>query len=217
MRNEIDYSLYLVTDRGLAGERALSQILRAAIRGGVSIVQYREKNTTFRQMLAEAGELYSICRAHHIPFIINDRVDLMLAVDADGVHVGQEDVPAIMARKLIGPNKILGVSVENVAQVQTALEEGADYVGASPVFTTPTKPDAPPALGLLGLQAVASACPLPVVAIGGINHTNASAVLNVGAAGLAVVSAIVAAPDVENATRGLRQVINLSRQKSGPG
>ncbi len=215
MKKKIDYSLYLVTDRGLAGERPLSQILAAAIRGGVSIVQYREKNASFRQMLAEARELRAICHMHHVPFIVNDRVDLALAVDADGVHVGQEDMPAALARKLIGPGKILGVSAENVDQAREALEEGADYVGASPVFSTPTKPDAPPPLGLQGLEEITRACPLPVVAIGGINSANAVDVLHAGAAGLAVVSAIVAAEDAERAARGLRQAIDRSRHPLG--
>ena len=116
-------------------------------------MQYREKSASTRQMIEEARNLCDLCRAHRIPFIVNDRVDVALAVDADGVHVGQDDLPAALARQWIGPDKILGVSVENVDQVHLAVAGGADYVGASPIFSTPTKPDAPPPMGLQGLEA----------------------------------------------------------------
>jgi thiamine-phosphate diphosphorylase len=146
-----------------------------------------------------------------VPFIVNDRLDVALAVGADGVHVGQDDMPAAVARKLIGPGKILGVSVENVAQAQAALADGADYVGASPIFATPTKTDAPPPMGIEGLQELARGCTLPIVAIGGLNAANAAAVLRAGAAGLAVVSAIVSAEDVERAARELKGIITDTR------
>lgn len=204
----VDFSLYLVTDRELAGGRPLSQIVEAAIHGGVTAVQYREKGGSIRQMIAEALELRDLCRIHRVPFIINDRVDLALAVDADGLHVGQDDMPALLARKLIGPGKILGVSVENIREARTAMAEGADYVGASPIFSTPTKPDAPQPLGIQGLQEIARVCTLPIVAIGGLNISNTAEILRAGAAGIAVVSAIVAADDVERAARDLKQVID---------
>lgn len=211
-KGSVDYSLYLVTDRDLAGGRPLYQIVETAIRGGVTAVQYREKSTPIRRMIEEALELRDLCRIHRIPFIINDRVDLALALDADGLHVGQDDIPAPLARKLIGPGKILGVSVDNITQVHAAMAEGADYVGASPIFATPTKPDAPQPLGIQGLQEIALVCTLPIVAIGGINRSNAAGILRAGAAGLAVVSAIVAADDVERAARELRQVIESTRR-----
>ena len=207
----IDYSLYLVTDAGLSTGRSHRQIVEAAVRGGVTVVQYREKNASTRRMIEEALELCQLCRTFGVPFIVNDRLDVALAVDADGLHVGQDDMPAALARKLIGPGKLLGVSVENDAQLFTALDDGADYVGASPIFATPTKPDAPQPMGLQGLQELARHASIPIVAIGGINASNAAEVLRSGASGLAVVSAIVAAEDVEGAARGLRQIIDEER------
>jgi thiamine-phosphate pyrophosphorylase len=207
----IDYSLYLVTDTELARGRSLRQIVAAAIYGGVTMVQYREKNASTRRMIEEALELCQLCCSYNVPFIVNDRLDVALAVGADGVHVGQDDMPAAVARKLIGPGKILGVSVENVAQAQAALADGADYVGASPIFATPTKTDAPPPMGIEGLQELARGCTLPIVAIGGLNAANAAAVLRAGAAGLAVVSAIVSAEDVERAARELKGIITDTR------
>lgn len=213
----MDYSLYLVTDAELSRGRTQREIVTAAIRGGVTVVQYREKNTGTRRMIAEAQELCELCRLHSIPFIVNDRVDVALAVDADGVHVGQEDMPAVLARKLIGPGKILGVSVENLAQLEEALAAEADYVGASPIFATPTKPDAPAPIGLQGLRELARASSIPVVAIGGMNASNAAEILSAGAAGVAVVSAIVGAEDVERAAAELRQAIGRGRAQREAG
>jgi thiamine-phosphate pyrophosphorylase len=212
--NPVDYSLYLVTDSSLALGRPIRKIVEAAIRGGVTIVQYREKNAPSRQMISQAEGLMELCRANHIPFIVNDRVDVALAVGADGVHVGQDDMPAALVRKLIGPEKIIGVSAEGVAQAQVAALEGADYVGASPIFATPTKPDAPPPIGALGLKAITRGCTVPVVAIGGLNAKNAESMIRAGASGVAVVSAIMSAEDVESATREIRRVIGQARSVS---
>jgi thiamine-phosphate pyrophosphorylase len=208
----MDYSLYLVTDAGLARGRTHREIVKAAIRGGVTIVQYREKNASTRRMIEEARELHDLCRAHKISFIVNDRVDVALAVDADGVHVGQDDMPASLARKLIGRDKILGVSAENIAQARAAMADGADYIGASPIFATPTKPDTPPPIGVQGLAELARVCTIPVVAIGGLNATNAASMMRAGAAGVAVVSAIVSTEDVERAARELRHIIDQARR-----
>ncbi len=164
-------------------------------------------------MIQEATELQEICRAHGIPFIVNDRVDVALAVDADGVHVGQDDMPAATARKLIGRDKILGVSAENVEQAQAAQADGADYIGASPIFSTPTKPDAPPPMGIQGLEQLAHAVSIPVVAIGGINAANAASIIRAGASGIAVVSAIVSAEDVLAAARELRRIADKTRSE----
>jgi thiamine-phosphate pyrophosphorylase len=207
------YLLYLVTDAGLSQGRSHRQIVEAAIRGGVTLVQYREKSASTRQMVEEGSILCAFCHAYHIPFIVNDRVDVAMATGADGVHVGQDDLPASLARQLLGPDKIVGVSVENIEQVQKALADGADYVGASPVFSTPTKPDAPPPVGLSGLRIISHASLVPVVAIGGLNSKNAAEVMQAGAAGVAVVSAIVSAEDPEKAARELRQIIDAARLK----
>jgi thiamine-phosphate pyrophosphorylase len=208
----MDYSLYLVTDSALSGGRSNSQVVEAAIRGGVTVVQYREKNASTRQMVEEARQIAGICRQHGVAFIVNDRVDVALAVDADGVHVGQDDMPAALARQLIGPRKILGVSVENIAQAQAAAAAGADYVGASPIFATPTKPDAPQPMGIAGLRLLAQSCPIPIVAIGGMNASNVAEVIRSGAAGIAVVSAVVSAEDVERAARQLKDIIDSVRK-----
>jgi thiamine-phosphate pyrophosphorylase len=187
--------------------------VEAAIRGGVTIVQYREKNAAARLMIEEAGKLCRLCRARGIPFIVNDRVDVALAVNADGVHVGQDDIPASLARALIGDKMILGVSAENASQALQAYEDGANYIGASPVFATPTKPDAPVPMGIQTLEVLARSVPIPVVAIGGINAGNAALGIRAGAAGVAVVSAIVASENVEAAARELAAIIAREKKR----
>jgi len=187
--------------------------VEAAIRGGVTIVQYREKRASTRRMIEEAAGLLGLCRAAGIPFIVNDRLDVALAVDADGVHVGQDDMPASHVRPLLGRKKILGVSAGSVEEALKAVDDGADYIGASPVFSTPTKPDAPPPLGIEGLRRITQAVEIPVVAIGGINEGNAAAMREAGAAGIAVVSAIVAAEDVTEAARALRAAVENVRAR----
>ncbi len=209
----IDYSLYLVTDGVLARGRSLVDLVGAAIDGGATMVQYREKDATTRAMVEEARLLCELCHSRSVPFIVNDRLDVALAVDADGVHVGQDDLPAALARRLMGRGKILGVSVASVEEARLAAADGADYVGASPIFATPTKTDAPPPIGIEGLRALVGAGRLPVVAIGGINATNAAALIEAGAAGLAVVSAIISAEAPESAARGLRTIIDETRMK----
>ncbi len=209
----MDYSLYLVTDAGLSHGRSTLEVVKAAISGGVTVVQYREKNASTRQMIEEANQLRALCKRHSIPFIVNDRVDVALAANADGVHVGQEDMPAALARRLVGPGRLVGVSVENIDQARQAQADGADYVGASPIFATPTKPDALAPIGIESLRELARLCQIPVVAIGGINRSNAAEVLQAGAAGIAVVSAIVSAEDVERAARELKHIIETTRAK----
>ncbi len=207
------YLLYLVTDSGLSRGRSHLRIVEAAIRGGVTIVQYREKNAPTRRMIEEADELRRLCRAAGVPFVVNDRLDVALAVDADGIHVGQDDMPASVARRLLGPGRILGVSAGSVEEARNAVDDGADYIGASPVFSTPTKPDAPAPLGIEGLRHIARAVQVPVVAIGGITAENGAAMREAGAAGIAVVSAIVAAEDVEAASRALRTAAEKVRTR----
>lgn len=209
----MDYSLYLVTDANLSRGRSEQDVVAAAIQGGVTMVQYRAKSASTRLMIATAQGLVERCREQNIPFIVNDRVDVALAVGADGVHVGQDDMPAALARQLIGPGKILGVSVENVEQAQQALADGADYLGASPIFATPSKPDAPAPIGVEGLELLTHNSPLPIVAIGGINASNAAMMIRAGAAGVAVISAIVSADNVESAAQSLKRVIQYAQGK----
>ncbi len=207
----MDWTLYVITDAKLSRGRSHLEVIRAAIAGGATVVQYREKEGTTRQLIEEAQALRELTRQMGVLFIVNDRVDIALAVDADGVHVGQDDMPAPIARKLMGPGKIVGVSVDNLEQALQAERDGADYLGAGPIFATPTKPDAAPPIGLDGLAEICRRVSIPVIAIGGINEENAAAVIEAGADGVAVVSAVVAAPDVEAAARRLRAVVETAR------
>ncbi len=209
----IDYSLYLVTDRTLSLGRSTVEVVRAAIRGGVSCVQLREKGCSTREFMDEARLLKALLAGTGVPLFINDRLDVALAVGADGVHLGQNDLAIADARRLVGDRMIIGISAESVADAIRAEAEGADYIGASPVFTTPTKTDTAPPLGLAGLRAIRRAVQLPLVAIGGINADNAAQVLRAGADGLAVVSAIVSAPCPRTAAAGLRQRIQSTHNE----
>ena len=208
-----DYSLYLVTDRTLSLGRSTVEVVRAAIRGGVSCVQLREKGCSTREFMDEARLLKALLVGTGVPLFINDRLDVALAVGADGVHLGQNDLAIADARRLVGNRMIIGISAESVADAVRAEAEGADYIGASPVFTTPTKTDTAPPLGLDGLRAIRRAVQLPLVAIGGIDADNAAQVLRAGADGLAVVSAIVSAPCPRTAAAGLRQRIQSTHNE----
>jgi len=203
MKRMPDYSLYLVTDAALAGRRAIEEIVREAVAGGVTVVQLREKGASSREMLRQARALRDLLAPRGVPLIVNDRCDVALAAGADGVHVGQGDLPCVLVRELAGPDLVIGVSVSTVEEAVQAERDGADYLGVSPVFETPTKTDTPPAVGLDGLRRIREAVRLPLVAIGGIHAGNAAAVIRAGADGIAVVSAIMAAPDPRAAARAL--------------
>lgn len=207
----VDYRLYLVTDRALARGRAMADIVRAAVAGGVTCVQVREKNVGTREFLDEARAVQAALRGTGVPLIVNDRVDVALAVGAEGVHLGQGDMALADARRLGPPGWIIGISAESVADAIRAERDGADYVGVSPVFATPTKTDHAAPLGLAGLRAIRAATKLPLVAIGGIHAGNAREVVRAGANGLAVVSAIVAADDPRAAAEILRREIAAAK------
>jgi thiamine-phosphate pyrophosphorylase len=200
---QVSYELYAITDRRLAGGRSSAEVMEKAIRGGVTLVQLREKEAGGREMVAEAQALLAVTRRYGVPLIINDRLDVALAVDAEGVHLGQEDIPCRLARQILGPEKIIGVSASSVEEARQAEADGADYLGVGAVFPTGTKADAGEAIGLEPLKAIKAAVKIPVVAIGGINAANAAAVAATGVDGLAVVSAVVAAPDPQDAARRL--------------
>jgi thiamine-phosphate pyrophosphorylase len=204
-RHTIDWSVCLVTDRRAAGSRDLLDIVRAAIAGGTSIVQLREKDADTRAMLEMGRALLDLTRPAGIPLIVNDRIDVALALDAEGVHVGQDDMPADIARRLIGPDRILGVSAETEAQAREAEASGADYLGVGTVFATPSKADTGAPIGLEGLRAIAQASSVPILAIGGISAENTAAIAAAGAHGVAVISAIISADDPQAAARTLRQ------------
>ena len=207
----IDYSLYLVTDRSLCGSRSTIDVVAAAVAGGVSCVQLREKHLPVREMIAEARQLISFLRPLGIPLIVNDRVDVALAANADGVHLGQSDMHIGDARNILGPGRIIGISAESVDDAVTAEQEGADYVGISPVFGTMTKTDIAEPLGLAGVREIRWRVGLPLVGIGGISAANAAEVVRAGADGVAVVSAIVSAASPENSARELFMHVQSGR------
>jgi thiamine-phosphate pyrophosphorylase len=212
VKHSVDWGLYLVTDRQLAGPRRLEELVRAAVRGGVTAVQLREKECSTREFVELARRLKASLAPAGIPLIINDRVDVALAAGADGVHLGQSDMAYRDARALLGPDAIVGLSVETAAQSDEAQSLDADYLGVSPIFPTLTKTDTPAAWGIEGLAALREASRHVLVAIGGINAANVAEVMNAGADGIAVVSAICAACDPEDAARQLRRVVDEARR-----
>lgn len=195
--------LYAVTDRSWLGEQTLYEQVELALRGGVTCVQLREKELPPAAFLAEAKELKVLCARFGVPLIINDNVELALEVDADGVHVGQEDMDAQDVRSLIGPDKILGVTAKTIEQAQNAQRNGADYLGSGAVFGSTTKWNAKP-MSLELLQSICESVTIPVVAIGGIHRGNIATLAGTGIRGAAVVSGIFAAVDIEAECRYLR-------------
>ena len=202
-----DYSLYLVTDRSLSLGRATAEIVRAAVKGGVTCVQLREKHCSTREFINEARRIKEELTIAGIPLIINDRLDVALAVGAEGVHLGQSDMHITDARRLVGNSMLIGISAESLDDAILAEAEGADYIGISPVFTTPTKTDTAAPLGLDGIRRIRAAVSLPLVGIGGLNQGNVPDVLRAGADGVAVVSAIVASACPQSAAAALKQRI----------
>ncbi|MFN1533029.1 MULTISPECIES: thiamine phosphate synthase [Vibrio harveyi group] len=196
------YRLYLVTDdqQDLA---TLKRVVRKAVEGGVSMVQVREKHGDVRAFIERAQAVKDILKDTDVPLIINDRVDVALAVDADGVHLGQSDMPATIARELIGPNKILGLSIENEEQLAEADSLPIDYIGLSAIFATPTKTNTKKHWGIDGLKVALETTSLPIVAIGGINENNIPLLSATGVHGLALVSAICHAEDPKAASEYL--------------
>jgi thiamine-phosphate pyrophosphorylase len=207
----VNYNLYLVTGSTLTIGRPLLDVVRAAIHGGVTCVQVREKDVSARAYIESLTAVRSLLRECGVPLFVNDRVDVALALEADGVHLGQTDLPLGMARRVAAGRLLVGVSCETVQDAKDAERGGADYVSVSPVFATPTKTDTAPALGLDGVRAIRRAVRVPVVAIGGINMTNAADVIRAGADGICVVSAIASAPDPHAAAAALRQVVERAR------
>jgi len=191
--NEID--LYFITDSKLTKKTILDDV-KAAIKAGVKIIQYREKNKPIDIMLKEAKEIKELCDKNNILLIINDNIDIPHLIDADGVHLGNEDISYKKARELL-KDKIIGLTIHNVEEAIEAEKLGADYIGVSPIFETKTKPDAGPAAGLKLIENVKEAVKIPQVAIGGINLENIDSVIKAGATSAAVISAIITKDDVE--------------------
>jgi thiamine-phosphate pyrophosphorylase len=212
MRPLCDWRLYLVTDRDLACGRPLEGVVAAAVHGGVTAVQLREKSCCTREFIELGRTLKTLLGPLRIPLIVNDRVDVALAIGADGVHIGQQDMDCACGRTILGPDAVIGLSIETVEQAREAASLDLDYLGVGPVFPTSTKPDAALALGLAGLADVRALSRRPIVAIGGIGVRNVQAVIQAGADGIAVVSALCAAADPERAARELRASIDAALQ-----
>jgi len=205
MKAQPDYSIYLVTDDGCLQGRALIDCVREALEGGVTLVQYRAKTASSAEMYAEALQLKALCDSFNVPLIINDRLDIAMAVGAAGVHLGQDDLPCAAARRILGEDYIIGVSAHNLAEAAEALQSGADYLGCGAVFGTATKADVKK-LGTDGLAAICKAKGLPVVGIGGVTADNYREVRAAGADGAAIVSGILAQPDIRATVRAIAKV-----------
>lgn len=208
-RTQFDLSLYLVLDPELCGGIAgMVSTVYEAVERGVTCVQLRSEKEVNKRYWYDAGMMLKALLAdYNVPLIVNDHIDVALAIDADGVHIGQNDLPADVARKILGPNKILGLSVGSVYELNQVKLHDVDYVGVGPVFSTATKKDARPALGVDELQRIVMARNIPKVAIGGINQTNAASVLATGVDGIAVVSAICGQEDIAGATKALAHLV----------
>ena len=211
MDAKIDLRLCVITDAGMVANRPLEDIVLSAIRGGATLIQYREKNASMREKYDLASALCRTVKEEGIPFIVNDHADLAQAVNADGVHLGQDDLPAAVARRILGEGSIVGVSVGSVAEALRAQEEGADYVSVGPVFPTRTKPDAGEALSREAVMEMVQTVNIPAIAIGGIDASNASEVMRLGVKGVAVVSAIMMAENPSLAAREILDKVALSR------
>jgi len=196
--------LYVITDRRLRDEL---ESVKGALEGGATAIQLRLKGVPTREMIQLGREIRKLTEDYDALYIVNDRVDVALAVDADGVHVGQGDMPVEIVKEM-APNLIVGVSASNLGEALQGEKAGADYIGAGSVFPTRTKEDAK-LLGLEGLKEIVRNVPIPVVAIGGINHGNVKKVLKVGVDGVAVISAIVGAEDIVEATRRMKEIVDL--------
>lgn len=212
MRPAVDWGVYLVTDRPLCGGRDLAAVVRAAVRGGVGVVQLREKSAPTREYVELARALKAQLAGAGVPLLVNDRADVAFAAGADGVHLGQSDLSWRDARRLLGPEALIGLSVETEAQAAAAADADVDYLGVSPIFPTPTKRDTGEAWGLAGLRRLRAATRQVLVAIGGLGPANAAEAIAAGADGVAVVSAICAAPDPEAAARALRAAVVRARE-----
>jgi thiamine-phosphate pyrophosphorylase len=208
------WDVYLVTDRAFSMGRSNMEIVEAAINGGVSVVQFREKDLETRDFYTEAVQIREFLRSADIPLIINDRIDIALAVDADGVHLGQNDMPMRIARKILGPDRIIGLSLNQLNDINEEAFAFADYLAVSPVFATATKLDTAAAWGLEGLRRARNLTDMPLVAIGSIKHENAREVVMAGADCVAVVTAIVSAENPESAARALVEKVREAKRAS---
>jgi thiamine-phosphate pyrophosphorylase len=213
--SDLKLDTYIITNADIVPGRDHIEGAREALQGGADVIQFREEKMDTGEMIRVCGIIQTLCRQHGAIFIVNDRVDVALAMDADGVHVGQRDMPATIARRLIGPHKILGVSAGDVEHAKKAEVDGADYVGTGMIFPAGVKKDIGVAKGVAILREISKAVQIPVVAIGGIDHGNAATCIEAGAAGCAVITAVISAPDVRQATADLAQIIRDAKKRAG--
>ena len=207
MKAKIDYSIYLVTDEVALKGRPLLPVVEEALQGGVTLVQYRNKNAEGGKLYREALALKELCDKYNVPLIIDDRLDIAIAVGAAGVHIGQEDIPCNIARQVLGEDYIIGVSAHNPVEARQAIADGADYLGCGAVYATTTKAKVT-ALGLKGLAEIRKAVDIPMVGIGGVDLTNVKDVLATGVEGAAIVRAILGAEDVTATTQEFVKIKN---------
>lgn len=210
-RDNLDVSVYFITGDKFSRGKALARVVYEAIQGGATVIQLREKDFTARRLIDVGRQIREITQQHNVAFIVNDRVDVALAVDADGVHLGQDDLPVWVARRILGPEKLVGVSTHSLEQALQAQKDGADYIGVGPVFETHTKYDVCPTVGLELVKEVSLKVTIPKVAIGGIKAHNVEEAVAAGADGVAVITAIAAAPDPEQAARELKEAVLKAR------
>jgi thiamine-phosphate pyrophosphorylase len=206
MKN-IDWRLCLIVDAEKMGKKDIISAILEAVKGGVSLVQLRAKKLRTREFLEMSLKISEILKEKNIPFIINDRVDIALSCKADGVHLGQQDLSLFYARKIMGKNRLIGVSINTVNEATEAEQGGADYLGVGPVFFTPTKEDLRPTLGIEGLREIRKIVRIPILAIGGVNAENARKIIDTGVNGVAVVSAILSSENIKKAARELAQAV----------
>ncbi len=207
MKSKIDYSLYLCTDRSIMSDTSIEECVEKSLKGGVSVVQIREKDCPGKEFLQIAKSVKEITRRYNVPLIINDRVDVAIAVGADGVHVGQDDLPCAIVRSMVGEDMIIGVSASSLTEALKAQQDGADYIGVGAMFATDTKTDAK-VVSMEELDRIRREVSIPIVVIGGINKTTLPDFIGKGIDGIAVVSAIVSQNDVESAARELKSMFH---------
>lgn len=211
----MNFELYVITDETIACGRPHAEIARRAVRGGADIIQLRDKIRSSSDLSVVGREIAEITRKARAGFIVNDQLSVAIACGADGVHLGQDDMRVSTARQLAPPGFIIGVSVSTVDEAVEAEREGADYLAMSPTFSTASKYDAGPGHGLERLRQICYAVTIPVIAIGGINRGNVEDVIRAGADGIAVISAVVASPDITGSARDLKQLVKESKRSMG--
>ncbi|MGD9319695.1 MAG: thiamine phosphate synthase [Desulfobacteraceae bacterium] len=199
--------LHILTDIVLQNRFSHVELAKLAIRGGADTIQFRQKSGSTREMIQVARDVKQVCAESGVTFMVNDRVDVAIASEADGVHLGQDDFPIPLARELVGKERIIGGSAATLEEARRCLSEGADYVGFGPVYPTTSKDDAGPVSGIAVLKGVVESIPLPIIAIGGVGAENTAEVMEAGAHGIAVISAVCCREDPEQATRALHRAL----------